>query len=282
MEAKIMKRAVLLMVVVLTVIAVDASIRDIDESRKFTVLITEPENSLISYECGLEADLRPGYWSAVKVAELKNKMIEEVVVTYSQHYWVEGGGDIRFIGMDAPISLQPTESREVMGGFIVGEHATGGKLYFEFTATWPNGSAVVKTGTCPLEVDVKRNAMSAWALPEEHHSWDDESLGGYFYYGGEDVRVPIYTSRNTQVGWLEITSDDRGSENIVTICYNLTSSGYRIEKINLMVKSVEDGEISENNPENYPYTVENIGEDSFCLEISESEGGFIAAHALVR
>ncbi len=272
-----MKKAVLLLVTVLTVIAVDASIRGVDESREFTVVITEPENSLISYKCGLEAKLRPGYWSAVEVAELENRMLEEVAISYSQHLWIEGGEDIRFIGMDAPLSLQPFESREVMGGFIVGEHATGGKLYFVFSAAWPNGSALIKTGVCPLEVDVKRSAMSAWALPEEHYAWSG-SWGGYFYYDGGDVRVPIYATQNTQIGWLDI-SGGSGDSGVTTICYNFTSSGYKIEKVNLMVSGVE---ILESNPENYPYVAENVGEVSFCVEISNFNEGFIAAHAVVR
>jgi hypothetical protein len=277
MEAEVMKRAALLLVAILTVIAVDASIRGVDESREFTVVITDPENSLISYECGLEAKLRPGYWSAVKVAELENRMAEEVTVTFSQYFWVEGGGDIRFIGTEIPVSLQPFESKEVMGGFIVGEHATGGKLYFALTAMWPNGSAVVKTGACPLEVDVKRNAMSAWALPEEHFIWN-EGWGGYFYYGGGDVRIPIYLSQNLQIGWLEIV-ESAGGINGTIICYNLTSSGYRIEKINLMLKTEE---IMHGNTEDYPYVVENITQDSFCLEVSGFKEGYVAAHAVVR
>jgi|Deesub1362B_J571_1020462.scaffolds.fasta_scaffold00304_9 hypothetical protein len=274
MEAQIMKRAMLLIVAVLTVMAVDASIRSINESRAFTVVITEPENSLISYECGIEAKLRPGYWSAVKVAQLENRMQEEVIINYSQHLWIEGGEGIRFIGIDAPLSLQPLESQEVMGGFIVDEHSTNGKLYFVFSATWPNGSAVIKTGVCPLEVEVKHNSMSVWAFPEGHHKWDDESWGGYFYYDGGSLIVPIYSNRDTQIGWLQIMGGET-----TTICYNLTSSGYRIDKINLMVKV---DEIQENNPDNYTYVVENVDRESFCIDIGEFSEGYIAAHAVVR
>ena len=270
-----MRKAVLLLVAVLTLIAVEGSIKDIDESRKVTVVISDPENSLISYECGLEAELSPGYGSVRKIAELKNRMAEEVVITYSQHFWVQGGENIRFIGADVPVSLQPLESKEVMGGFIVGEHARGGKLYFVFTATWPNGSAVIKTSVCPLEINVESNARSAWAVPEEYKSWDDVGLGGYFYYGGGDARVPMYISRNNQVGWLEITSSD----NITTVCFNLTGSGYIIEKASVMAK---DEEITEKDPENYPYIAENIGQESFCFEIDGFSQGYVAAHAVVR
>ncbi len=270
-----MKRAALLLVVILTVIAVDASIRGVDESREFTVVVTDPENSLISYECNMKAKLMPGHWTAVRVAELKNRMPEEVEISYSQHFWVEGGDGIRLIGVNLPFVLQPFESREVRGGFIIDEHATSGKLYFVFSAVWPNGSAVIKTGVCPLEVDVKEDAMSAWALPEDPervHRWDDGD-GGYFYYGGGDVRIPLYGLQDFQVGWLEIT----GSGDTTIICYNL-STGYRIEKVNLMVKNQE---ISESNPENYHYTSENVSGESFCIDVGGFREGYVAAHAVV-
>ncbi len=149
--------ATLLLIVaaLLTAISIESTRKEFEGDRNVIVEIVDPKSSLISYECSEKVELRHGHWVALDVLEFENELDQRVRITYVSASWISGGEGIRVIGAKT-LALEPKESKKMPVGFIVKSNSSGGVIYFTFLAEWENGSALINTKACPVEILVEK------------------------------------------------------------------------------------------------------------------------------
>ena len=267
-----------LSVLAIASVSVDSYFDTMKAEREYMIHIVNPTDSLIAYECGFDVQLKEGYNDNVEIAKFMNKLIDNVEIRYISYYWVDGGYGVELVDVSLdPLLLNSGESGKVLGTFHV-DNGEDGLIYFVFEAYWANGSALISTEFCPVNISIVHKE-TAWAIPEYCNEdenckcWKNDidrciGWGRYFYYRGGDLNVPVYAGQHNLVGYLTISAEDE-----TEFCYNLK---YTIDEIHLYFGKTEPPEA----PGEFLIKAKNVRSDTYCVTLSGNEG-WVAAHASV-